>query len=79
MSSADLPNSGVDRTSEYHAVPLFYRRRTRANGETEEVSIGPSIVWIFRWIVVAIALALVMMSGSASPSALLRALLSLAP
>ena len=32
--------------------PLFYRKKIRTNGEIEELSLGPSLVSLFKWIFV---------------------------
>jgi hypothetical protein len=60
------------------ALPLFYRKRTKANGEIDEVSLGPSVMRVFRWIALVIAAALLAF-GPADSSMLLKLLLKLFP
>ena len=47
-------------------LPLFYRKKTGVNGETDEISLGPSVVCIFRWIAFIVAAALLVLSGADS-------------
>jgi hypothetical protein len=60
-------------------LPLFYRKKTRPNGESDEISVGPCAVRIVRWICALIAIAMVVMMGEASSTLLLKFLLRLVP
>jgi hypothetical protein len=59
-------------------LPFFYRKKTGANGESDEISLGPSVVCIFRWIAFIIAAALLLFGGADS-SKLLKLLLRVFP
>ena len=65
-----------ERAQTQRTLPLFYRKRICANGESDEVSVGPSVVCIFRWIVILAITALLFLVG-ARPSELLRFLLTM--
>jgi len=51
MFDGHLLNRPKSRPSE--SMPLFYRKKIRANGEVEELSLGPSLVSLFKWVVIA--------------------------
>ncbi len=59
-------------------LPLFYRKKVRANGESDEISLGPCLVYLFRWIVVLIVVSILILRGGNS-AALLRFVLKLWP
>jgi hypothetical protein len=59
-------------------LPLFYRKKTGANGESDEISLGPSVVCIFKWMVGVIVASLFMLRGADS-SVFVRLLLRLWP
>jgi hypothetical protein len=63
------------RTSE--SLPLFYRKKIRANGEIEELSLGPSLVSLFKWVFIAGAIAATF--RDAESKLLLKLLLRLLP
>jgi len=46
-----------------YAIPLFYRKRTTATGDTEEISVGPSVVCALRWIIVVFVLIVLLVCG----------------
>ena len=58
------------------ALPLFYRKKTSANGESDEMSLGPCVVYIFKWMVGLIVAAMLMLEGE-RPAIVLRYLLRL--
>jgi len=58
-------------------LPLFYRKKIRTNGEIEEFSVGPSLVSLFKWIFV--ILAVLATFGDTESRLLLRLLLRLLP
>lgn len=71
-----VPNSH-GRSGE--ALPLFYRKKTGANGESDEISVGPCAARIFTWIVSLIVLSALVIFGGAGSSVLWRLLLRLFP
>jgi len=60
------------------SLPFFYRKKTGANGEIDEVSLGPSVVRVFRWIALIIVAALLTF-GSTDSWVLFKLLLRLFP
>lgn len=78
MSDVDWPTSPTGPGGRPPAVPLFYRKRTCKSGESEEISLGPSVVGIYRWTVILIIVAVLILAG-AQPSILLKFLLRLLP
>ena len=54
-------------------LPLYYRKCTKSNGETEEISIGPSAVNILRLLSVMLMLMITIALGHA-PAMLIRLL-----
>jgi hypothetical protein len=78
MSDELLPGPIRKLAGKADSLPLFYRRKTHANGESDEISLGPSVVCIFRWLVVLILVALLMLGG-ARPQVLVHFLLRLLP
>jgi hypothetical protein len=58
---------------------LFYRRRIRANGESDEISLGASAVWLVRWIVALVVVAVLTIIGGGTPSIFWRLLMKMLP
>jgi hypothetical protein len=75
MFDDDLPHRPKGRTSE--SLPLFYRKKIRANGEIEELSLGPSLVSLFKWVFITWAILATL--GDTESRLLLRLLLRLLP
>jgi len=59
------------------SLPLFYYKKTRTNGEIEELSIGSALVSLFKWVF--IAWVTLGTFGDTEPRLLLRLLLRLLP
>jgi len=78
MFEEQLARAHKGQTGGKQLLPLFYRRRTGANGESDEISLGPSAVCIFRW-VVALIITAALVLGGATPSVLMRFLLRILP
>lgn len=57
-------------------LPLFYRKKTSAGGRIEELSVGPCVVSLIRWVII-LALALVL--RELAPTTLLKLLVKLFP
>jgi hypothetical protein len=51
------------RESTQFVTPLFVRRKIAANGETDELSLGPSAVFVCRWLVILILGGLMVLKG----------------
>lgn len=66
------------RADELDAQPLFYRRRRSPTGECEEISLGPSVVCIFRHLLILLLAVLFLLAG-VEPAGLLRFVLRLWP
>jgi len=64
---AGCPRCGRNRGA--RSLPFFHRRETRSNGNSHEVSIGPSIVWL--------AIAVLLLLAGAGPFVLIQFLLKL--
>jgi hypothetical protein len=60
-------------------LPLFYRKKTGASGESDEISVGPCAARIITCIVGLIALSALVVSGAVGSSVLWRFLLRLFP
>jgi len=58
-------------------TPLFYRKRMQANGESCEVSFGPSAVSIFRWTAAVILVLGLIILGNADPLLMVKILFKL--
>jgi hypothetical protein len=75
MFGDELPHHPKGRTSE--SLPLFYRKKIRTNGEIEELSLGPSLVSLFKWVLITWAILATL--GDTESRLLLRLLLRLLP
>jgi hypothetical protein len=75
MFDEHLLHRPKDRTSE--SLPLFYHKKIRTNGEIEELSLGPSLVSLFKWVL--ITWAMLATFGDTESRLLLRLLLRLLP
>jgi len=78
MSDERLVPQSLLRSYGREVVPLFCRRRTRKNGECDEISVGPSAVCIVRWFVV-LLLALLLSMAGVGPARLCQLLLRAVP
>ena len=61
------------------ALPLFYRKKTGPNGESDEISVGPCAARIFTCVVRLIVLSGLFIFGGVQSSVLWRFLLRLFP
>ena len=66
------------RSGQDGKLPFFYRKKIRANGESDEISLGPCVVYLFKWVVMLIIVGALMLRGGDS-SALLRFVVKLWP
>ncbi len=73
MFDDHLAHRSKGRTGE--SQPLFYHKKIRTNGEIEELSLGPSLVSLFKWIFV--TWAILATFGDTESRLLLRLLLRL--
>ena len=76
MPEDDVPVTA--KKSAAVALPLFYRKKTRSNGESDEISFGPCAVSIVRWLIILIIMILLVLAG-ARPTVLLHYLLGFLP
>lgn len=60
-------------------LPLFYWKKTRAGGESNEISVGPCAVCIVRWTFGLIAVVMAVIFGGAQPTLFFRLLFRLLP
>ncbi len=60
------------------AHPLFYRKKSKANGETDEIILGPSAVGFFRCAIVPL-LAIILILGGFRGSWVVHFLLRVIP
>ncbi len=60
-------------------LPLYYRKRTRSNGQSDEVSLGPCAVCLFRWAIVLILGIGLIALGDEGRSFLVRIFLRILP
>jgi hypothetical protein len=60
------------------AHPLFYRKKSNANGETDEIVLGPSAVGALRWAIVPL-LAIILILGGFKGSWVVHFLLRVIP
>jgi len=57
--------------------PVFYRKRTNSQGDSEELTIGYSAVLVFKWISVLLTVVGAVAYGGASWPSMLRMLMKL--
>jgi hypothetical protein len=60
-------------------LPFYYHKKTSANGESDEICLGPSVVYIFRSTVWLIIVGILIVFGVVQPPALLKFLPRLFP
>jgi hypothetical protein len=63
----------------FDSGPLFYRKKVDVNGESEELSLGRSVVSVFRWLGILILLAAWVFCDKLDPLSAIKALIKLIP